>query len=120
MLLAYSGWTGVVGNAPYNSPRIWGTLSPVIGINGRPTELARAPERFPTIVRNVLLLGDCPRTGTVPKAVLLDASGRNVLDLKPGANDVRSLAPGVYFVVWESSRDRGFRDSGAAKIVLTR
>ncbi len=120
MLLAYSGWTGVVGDAPYNSPRIWGTLSPHAGTSDRPTEVARAPERFSTIVRNVLLLGDCPRTGTVPKAVLLDASGRNVLDLKPGANDVRSLAPGVYFVVWESSRDRGFRDSGAAKIVLTR
>jgi len=25
-------------------------------------------------------------------------SGRKVLDLKPGPNDVRSLAPGVYFV----------------------
>jgi hypothetical protein len=46
----------------------------------------------------LFLDGDCPRTGTVPKAVLLDACGRKVLDLKPGANDVRALAPGVYFV----------------------
>jgi len=30
--------------------------------------------------------------------MLLDISGRKVLDLKPGANDVRQLAPGVYFV----------------------
>jgi YVTN family beta-propeller protein len=52
-----------------------------------------------SVVRGVLNLGgDCPRTGTVPKAVLLDISGRKVLDLKLGANDVRSLAPGVYFV----------------------
>jgi hypothetical protein len=29
---------------------------------------------------------------------LLDVSGRSVLDLKPGANDVRHLSPGVYFV----------------------
>jgi hypothetical protein len=30
--------------------------------------------------------------------VLLDASGRKVLDLAPGPNDVRHLSPGVYFV----------------------
>ena len=51
-----------------------------------------------TVVRGVLFLGDCPRTGTVPKAALLDISGRKVLDLTPGANDVRTLAPGVYFI----------------------
>jgi hypothetical protein len=28
----------------------------------------------------------------------LDVSGRKVLDLGPGANDVRALAPGAYFV----------------------
>jgi hypothetical protein len=31
-------------------------------------------------------------------AVLCDAAGRRLLDLKPGRNDLRSLAPGVYFV----------------------
>jgi hypothetical protein len=31
-------------------------------------------------------------------ACLLDISGCKVLDLKPGANDIRDLAPGVYFV----------------------
>jgi len=30
--------------------------------------------------------------------VLLDISGRKVLDLHPGANDVSGLCPGVYFV----------------------
>ena len=29
---------------------------------------------------------------------LLDLTGRKVLDLKPGANDVSRLSPGVYFV----------------------
>jgi YVTN family beta-propeller protein len=33
----------------------------------------------------------------LPIACLLDAAGRRVLALKPGTNDVRSLAPGVYF-----------------------
>jgi len=118
MLLAYSGWTGVVGNAPYNSPRIWGTLSPVIGINVRPTELARAPERFPTIVRNVLLLGDCPRIGTVPKAALLDISGRKVLDLRVGANDVSRLPAGIYFVRSSSGVTRSA--SSVTKVVVSR
>jgi hypothetical protein len=60
------------------------------------------------IVRGVLFMdGDCPRTGTVPKAVLLDIGGRKVLDLKSGVNDVRRLAPGVYFV--RSEPDAAFR-----------
>ncbi|MFO7675597.1 MAG: T9SS type A sorting domain-containing protein [bacterium] len=32
------------------------------------------------------------------RAALLDASGRKVMELQPGDNDVRHLAPGVYFV----------------------
>jgi len=51
-----------------------------------------------TVVRGVLLLGDCPRTGTVPKAVLLDVCGRKALDLARGPNDLSRLSPGVYFV----------------------
>jgi hypothetical protein len=38
------------------------------------------------------------RQNTAYRAELLDVSGRKVLDLHPGANDVRALAPGVYFV----------------------
>jgi len=33
------------------------------------------------------------------RAALLDAAGRRVLELRTGANDVRALSPGVYFVV---------------------
>ena len=32
------------------------------------------------------------------RAELLDVSGRRALDLKPGANDVSRLSPGVYLV----------------------
>jgi len=60
----------------------------------------------PTIVRGALFLeGDCPRTGTVPRTVLLDVSGRKVLELHSGPNDVRRVTPGVYFV--SSPSDRG-------------
>jgi hypothetical protein len=52
-------------------------------------------------------------------ASLLDISGRKVLDLKPGANDVRALAPGVYFVRQQGSRTQGFEDTSVNKVVIT-
>jgi hypothetical protein len=51
-----------------------------------------------TVVRGVLNLGVDSRQHTAYRAELLDISGRVVLTLKPGANDVRGLAPGAYFV----------------------
>jgi len=36
--------------------------------------------------------------GHVARPALLDISGRTVMDLSPGPNDVARLAPGVYFV----------------------
>jgi len=49
-------------------------------------------------------------------ASLLDISGRKVMDLRPGANDVRALAPGIYFV-----RAVGLEQSAAGchKVVVT-
>jgi hypothetical protein len=50
-----------------------------------------------TVVRGVLFLvakGD----GRMASRKLLDISGRKVLDLRPGPNDVWTLAPGVYFI----------------------
>ncbi len=50
-----------------------------------------------TVVRGVLFLPEA--SSHKPQAAsLLDVSGRKVLDLKTGANDVRALSPGVYFV----------------------
>jgi hypothetical protein len=66
-----------------------------------PTGAAEA--NAPTIVRGVLVLPGDRRPGTGDRAVLLDISGRKVLNLGPGANDVRALAPGVYFVRHEPS-----------------
>jgi len=63
---------------------------------------------MPTVVRGVLFL---PRDMTelpgnsdrVPRRALLDVAGRKVMELKPGANDVRALAPGFYFLLPEPS-----------------
>jgi hypothetical protein len=48
-----------------------------------------------TVVRKVLRIPDSPFTS---RSSLFDMAGRRVTDLRPGANDVSGLAPGVYFV----------------------
>ncbi len=69
----------------------------VTGIQETPNAELRTLNSGPTIVRGVLMIGDRgPKTGD--RAELLDVSGRKVLDLHPGPNDVSRLAPGVYFV----------------------
>jgi hypothetical protein len=59
----------------------------------------------PTIVRGVLRLAIDERrvSHAAPSdggrcGQLVDISGRKVIELRPGANDVTALAPGVYFV----------------------
>ncbi len=70
-----------------------------------------------TVVRGMLVLGVGSRQNTAYRAELLDISGRKVLDLMPGANDVRALAPGVYFVRTVGGESSASRCS---KIVVTR
>jgi DNA-binding beta-propeller fold protein YncE len=68
---------------------------------------ALSPTSQATVVRGVLDLGVGSRQNAEYRAApsdggrcgqLLDAAGRKVLELHSGANDVRALAPGVYFV----------------------
>jgi len=67
-----------------------------------------------TMVRGVLFMPE--RTGSSPSASLLDISGRRVMDLQPGANDVRALAPGVYFVRTAQAQAQA---QAVRKVVLT-
>jgi len=77
-----------------------------------------------TIVRGVLYLpGLGTRSGlsdnpVMSRAVLLDISGRSVMTLKAGPNDVSRLAPGVYFARGPSAV--GGRSSAVAKVIVTR
>jgi hypothetical protein len=57
----------------------------------RPVVTAAGPGREPTVAKGVLRVTG-GRTGR-----LFDLSGRNVLDLLPGWNDVSGLPPGIYF-----------------------
>ena len=54
--------------------------------------VAETPHPQPTINRGIL-----PQPGK-QKATLLDITGRRVMDLAPGPNDIRHIAPGVYFL----------------------
>jgi hypothetical protein len=87
-------------------------------MNDAPSDGCRRGQRGmvngrPTIVRGVLMLGAVgSRQNTAYRAELLDISGRKVMELVAGDNDLSRLAPGVYFVRGGSSRVR--------KVVVTR
>ena len=66
-----------------------------------------------TVVRGTLFLPAVSRVGHSASSVLLDINGRKVMDLRPGANDVRALVPGVYFV-------REAAAQAVRKVVVTR
>jgi YVTN family beta-propeller protein len=84
--------------------------SAVTGLAGEPaTGSARA---FATVVRGVLFLPEASSHKPQAANWLLDIAGREVLDLHPGANDVRRLPPGVYFVRERSASIR--------KVIVTR
>ena len=51
-----------------------------------------------TIVRGLIQVDSRQYAVYRGGAELLDILGRRVMDLQPGANDVRRLSPGVYFV----------------------
>jgi hypothetical protein len=95
---------------------IWFSTNSPAGIA---EELMRQPisvQPSATVVRSVLLLPGA--TSHKPQAAsLLDISGRRVLDLHPGANDVRALAPGVYFVREAQARAQA---QAVRKVVVTR
>ena len=74
----------------------------VVGVQETSGSPAMIGNASPAVVRGVLFLSE----GSSPQpqvASLVDASGRNVMRLLPGANDVSALAPGVYFVRTASS-----------------
>jgi DNA-binding beta-propeller fold protein YncE len=104
-----------VGNVMYG---FTGKLVSIIkddlsGIRGRHsgTRLSER-ERIPTLIRRVLAL-----PGRAP-AELLDITGREVMELRSGENDLRHLAPGVYFVREEGPRGQGFEGPNVRKIVI--
>jgi hypothetical protein len=91
---AYVVWEDVEG-AHYSI--MFSTNNPIGIAEETPSAELRTPNNGTTVVRNVLCLPEAPGTISSP-SILLDISGRKVFDLKPGVNDVRTLAPGVYVI----------------------
>jgi len=86
------------------------------GVEETASAEVRAACPGPTVVRSTLNLQ--PAICSLQSEIgLLSVDGRKVMDLRPGDNDVRALAPGVYFVSEElpaSSHKPAVR-----KVVLT-
>ncbi|MEO0079284.1 MAG: hypothetical protein ABIK44_01215, partial [candidate division WOR-3 bacterium] len=116
MFLVYQGWTGTVGGRTYNAYRIWGKLNPSPGIGEGRQPTANNSQPPATIVRAVLFLPSASGVAHGASSVLLDITGRKVMELSPGANDVSRLAPGVYFVTpHPDPLPQGARESGVAR-----
>jgi len=100
---------------------ILGVIAPALfdwamsGVDDIPKPQAASREPTATLVRNVLFMS--PSIFSPPSS-LLSVDGRKVLGLRPGANDVRGLSPGVYFVCPESGAASGA--SGEVKVIVTR
>jgi hypothetical protein len=90
--------------------------SAIYGIAERDYPSAHSSLPQASVVRGVLCLGVNSRQNAGCRADLLDAAGRRVVGLHAGANDVRALAPGVYFVRPASGVRR--QASGVTKVVL--
>ena len=96
----------------------------VAGISDEPRDAGlRFSQSGSSIVTGVLVLGglgtrsELPeRNSVMSRAVLLDVSGRKVLDLRTGANDISSITPGVYFV----KESGGRRNTSPDRIVIVR
>jgi len=95
-------WVSKVPGAPNPPPYdvMYMKLSLVVsGLAEKGKAGASARPSQPTIVHKVLFLPEAVGgERSAASAMLLDITGRKVGDLKPGANDVRYLGPGIYFV----------------------
>ncbi len=82
-------------------------LSPTVGLHDQAARPRPGRRMMSSLVRAVLRL-----PGNEP-ASLLDITGRRVTGLVPGQNDVRHIAPGVYFVRREA-------DNSTTKVIIQR
>ncbi len=121
LLIAYGpGWQYTESRIPIS------IISSGVAERSKPAAPGRLPE--PTIVGGMLWLG--PDLGHDPKsqsgsrscpASLLDITGRKVMDLQPGENDIRHVAPGVYFIRGPETEDGRPRTAvSVRKVVIQR
>jgi hypothetical protein len=71
-------------------------------IRETPDVLRSTASDGPTIVRGMLKMPLASGVKHSASSVLFDITGRKVLDLHPGANDIKHIAPGVYFIRFDT------------------
>jgi hypothetical protein len=126
MFLVYQGWAGTVGGKTYNTDRIWGKFGPFPGVEESEAPLTAYGSRLTaSVVKGTLFLPQSLTPDPKSRIALLDISGRKVLDLHAGANDVSQLSPGVYFIQARGEKGEGrATESGERspmrKVVVTR
>jgi len=114
LLALFGTWTDTAYGRYYATYRLWAGLGDAPGIEQAEERQPAHANRSASVVRGLLWFS--PATNSEPQAAnLLDISGRKVLDLKAGANDVNRLSPGVYFM-----RDKGARAQAVVKVIITR
>jgi hypothetical protein len=86
----------------------------LVGVEEQPPT-PRNVQPIATIVRSVLFWEAYGTRHPACGADLLDASGRKVLGLRPGPNDINRLSPGVYFV-----REAQAQAQAVRKVVIAR
>ncbi|GEM_PF-1157579 len=87
------------------------------GVEEREPAAVWRPEQA-LICRGVLLVPGAVSGRRSVVSVLFDITGRKVMDLLPGANDVSRLSPGVYFVR-EEPQATSLKPQAVWKVVLT-
>jgi hypothetical protein len=109
----------------YARGEIWFATNAPLGIAEETSSAElRTPNISPSVVRGVLFLdglgtrSELSNNSVMSRAALLDIGGRKVMELRVGANDVRALAPGVYFV--KGPETEGRRPTGIRKVVVAR
>jgi hypothetical protein len=89
----YGWWPQSLELAQWDDPNYFGVFHWVSMAVAEGQSTARSRPRV-AVVRGVLFL---PPALLSPPSSLFALDGREVMDLKPGANDVSRLSPGVYF-----------------------
>jgi hypothetical protein len=96
--------------AQFPSYLLFYSHSPPVGVSEGKMRVHSTPVPEPTIVGDMLVwsattpsLRNAGDIALQSRTMLLDITGRRVMSLQPGENDIRYVAPGIYFVRQEES-----------------
>lgn len=100
----------------YYTDTLYVITDTALGIAERAVKAGVRMPNAPTVIRGAIWLA--PSTSSSSStSCLLDVSGRKVIELHAGANDVSGLAPGVYFVREAQAQAQA---QAVRKVVITR